>query len=93
MLLLTLEVCCTRSFSYRIRLCLKAKGDTQQSHMRKRDTANGKSEKKEDKEKSKDTHEVADRKDKETKKEIEDKGSEASELFIQNLATRDNERL
>lgn len=59
-------------------LCLKAKGDTQQSHMRKRDTTNGKSEKKEEKEKIKDNHEISDRKDKETKKETEDKGSEAS---------------
>ncbi|XP_034187628.1 uncharacterized protein LOC117607713 isoform X1 [Osmia lignaria lignaria] len=56
----------------------KAKGDTQQSHMRKRDTTNGKSEKKEEKDKSKDSHEVNDRKDKETKKEAEDKGSEAT---------------
>lgn len=55
----------------------KAKGDTQQSHMRKRDTTNGKSEKKEEKEKIKDNHEISDRKDKETKKETEDKGSEA----------------
>lgn len=63
----------------RSHLCLKAKGDTQQSHMRKRDTTNGKSEKKEEKEKIKDNHEISDRKDKETKKETEDKGSEASE--------------
>ncbi|XP_076296323.1 uncharacterized protein LOC143216795 isoform X5 [Lasioglossum baleicum] len=56
----------------------KAKGDTQQSHMRKRDTANGKSEKKEEKEKLKDNHETADRKEKEAKKEkSEEKGSEA----------------
>ncbi|XP_043801796.1 SAFB-like transcription modulator [Apis laboriosa] len=55
----------------------KAKGDTQQSHMRKRDTTNGKSEKKEEKEKTKDNHEINDRKDKETKKETEDKGTEA----------------
>ncbi|XP_017798233.1 PREDICTED: SAFB-like transcription modulator isoform X2 [Habropoda laboriosa] len=57
----------------------KAKGDTQQSHMRKRDTTNGKSEKKEEKEKAaKDNHDVNDRKEKETKKETEDKGSEAT---------------
>ncbi|CAL7934737.1 unnamed protein product [Xylocopa violacea] len=57
----------------------KAKGDTQQSHMRKRDTTNGKSEKKEEKEKTKDSHEISDRKDKEAKKEAEDgKGSEAT---------------
>ncbi|XP_017757222.1 PREDICTED: SAFB-like transcription modulator [Eufriesea mexicana] len=56
----------------------KAKGDTQQSHMRKRDTTNGKSEKKEEKEKSKDNHDISDRKDKEMKKEAEDKGSEAT---------------
>ncbi|XP_076174424.1 uncharacterized protein LOC143150208 isoform X1 [Ptiloglossa arizonensis] len=56
----------------------KAKGDTQQSHMRKRDTTNGKSEKKEEKDKAKDNHDVSDRKDKETKKEIEDKGSETT---------------
>ena len=67
----------------------KAKGDTQQSHMRKRDTANGKSEKKDDKDKekekekekdkSKDNYDASDRKDKETKKEAaEEKGSEAT---------------
>ncbi|XP_033327090.2 uncharacterized protein LOC117220830 isoform X2 [Megalopta genalis] len=56
----------------------KAKGDTQQSHMRKRDTANGKSEKKEEKDKLKDNHDTADRKEKEAKKEkSEEKGSEA----------------
>ncbi|XP_031845354.1 uncharacterized protein LOC116432491 isoform X2 [Nomia melanderi] len=56
----------------------KAKGDTQQSHMRKRDTANGKSEKKEEKDKLKDNHDAVDRKDKEAKKEkSEEKGSEA----------------
>ncbi|XP_053979189.1 SAFB-like transcription modulator isoform X2 [Hylaeus anthracinus] len=54
----------------------KAKGDTQQSHMRKRDTTNGKSEKKEEKDKAKDNHDLNDRKEKEQKKEIEDKGSE-----------------
>ncbi|XP_043247989.1 SAFB-like transcription modulator isoform X2 [Colletes gigas] len=54
----------------------KAKGDTQQSHMRKRDTTNGKSEKKEEKDKIKDNHDVSDRKEKEPKKEIEDKGLE-----------------
>ncbi|XP_017878065.1 SAFB-like transcription modulator [Ceratina calcarata] len=60
----------------------KAKGDTQQSHMRKRDTTNGKSEKKDEKEKTtKDNHEIGggDRKDKEVKKETDDKaGSEAT---------------
>ncbi|KZC09042.1 Reticulocyte-binding protein 2 like protein a [Dufourea novaeangliae] len=55
-----------------------AKGDTQQSHMRKRDTANGKSEKKEEKEKVKDNHDVTERKDKEAKKENDEKGTEAT---------------
>ncbi|CAK9830458.1 Scaffold attachment factor B1 [Anthophora retusa] len=57
----------------------KAKGDTQQSHMRKRDTTNGKSEKKEEKDKvTKDNHDISDRKEKEPKKETDDKGSEAT---------------
>ncbi|XP_011173479.1 SAFB-like transcription modulator isoform X2 [Solenopsis invicta] len=51
----------------------KAKGDSQQSHVRKRDTINGKSEKKEEKEKPKD-HDANERKEKETKKESEEKG-------------------
>jgi len=55
----------------------KAKGDTQQSHVRKRDTVNGKSEKKEEKEKLKD-HDVNERKEKEMKKESEEKGSDAA---------------
>ncbi|EZA48280.1 SAFB-like transcription modulator [Ooceraea biroi] len=55
----------------------KAKGDTQQSHMRKRDTINGKSEKKEEKEKPKD-HDISERKEKETKKETEEKGSDTA---------------
>ncbi|KAM0735454.1 SAFB-like transcription modulator [Formica fusca] len=54
----------------------KAKGDTQQSHIRKRDTINGKSEKKDEKEKPKD-HDINERKEKEAKKEIEEKGSDA----------------
>ncbi|XP_070168387.1 SAFB-like transcription modulator [Polyergus mexicanus] len=54
----------------------KAKGDTQQSHIRKRDTINGKSEKKDEKEKPKD-HDVNERKEKEAKKEIEEKASDA----------------
>ncbi|KAK2580754.1 hypothetical protein KPH14_011379 [Odynerus spinipes] len=54
----------------------KAKGDSQQSHMRKRDAANGKSEKKEEKEKAKDNHETSERKEKEAKKEGEEKGPE-----------------
>ncbi|KAL0102964.1 hypothetical protein PUN28_018340 [Cardiocondyla obscurior] len=53
----------------------KAKGDTQQSHVRKRDAVNGKSEKKEEKEKAKD-HDIIDRKEKEVKKELEEKGSD-----------------
>ncbi|XP_024886003.1 SAFB-like transcription modulator [Temnothorax curvispinosus] len=53
----------------------KAKGDTQQSHVRKRDTVNGKSEKKEEKEKPKD-HDINERKEKEIKKESEEKGSD-----------------
>ncbi|XP_077276591.1 uncharacterized protein LOC143905213 isoform X3 [Temnothorax americanus] len=55
----------------------KAKGDTQQSHVRKRDTVNGKSEKKEEKEKPKD-HDINERKEKEIKKESEEKGSDAA---------------
>ncbi|XP_011644152.1 SAFB-like transcription modulator isoform X1 [Pogonomyrmex barbatus] len=55
----------------------KAKGDTQQSHVRKRDTVNGKSEKKEEKEKPKD-HDMNERKEKEAKKESEEKGSDAT---------------
>ncbi|XP_018356411.1 PREDICTED: SAFB-like transcription modulator isoform X3 [Trachymyrmex septentrionalis] len=55
----------------------KAKGDTQQSHIRKRDTVNGKSEKKEEKEKPKD-HDINERKEKEIKKEPEEKGSDAT---------------
>lgn len=54
----------------------KAKGDSQQSHMRKRDAANGKSEKKDEKEKAKDNHETSERKEKEAKKEGEEKGPE-----------------
>nr|KAF7429802.1 hypothetical protein H0235_006200 [Vespula pensylvanica] len=54
----------------------KAKGDSQQSHMRKRDAANGKSEKKEEKDKAKDNHETNERKEKEAKKESEEKGPE-----------------
>ncbi|XP_043490126.1 SAFB-like transcription modulator [Polistes fuscatus] len=54
----------------------KAKGDSQQSHMRKRDAANGKSEKKEEKDKTKDNHETNERKEKEAKKEGEEKGPE-----------------
>ncbi|XP_011864413.1 PREDICTED: SAFB-like transcription modulator isoform X2 [Vollenhovia emeryi] len=55
----------------------KAKGDTQQSHVRKRDTVNGKSEKKEEKEKPKD-HDINERKEKEIKKESEEKGADAT---------------
>ncbi|XP_011699117.1 PREDICTED: SAFB-like transcription modulator isoform X2 [Wasmannia auropunctata] len=55
----------------------KAKGDTQQSHVRKRDTVNGKSEKKEEKEKPKD-HDINERKEKEIKKESEEKVSDAT---------------
>ncbi|XP_014468440.1 PREDICTED: SAFB-like transcription modulator [Dinoponera quadriceps] len=54
----------------------KAKGDTQQSHVRKRDTVNGKSDKKEEKEKPKD-HDANERKEKDIKKETEEKGSDA----------------
>ncbi|XP_068973778.1 SAFB-like transcription modulator isoform X1 [Bombus flavifrons] len=70
----------------------KAKGDTQQSHMRKRDTTNGKSEKKEEKEKIKDNHEISDRKDKETKKETEDKGSEARTFKCTATAKKSDEK-
>lgn len=46
--------------------------------MRKRDTVNGKSEKKEEKEKPKD-YDVNERKEKEMKKEVEEKGSDTGE--------------
>ncbi|XP_011151334.1 SAFB-like transcription modulator [Harpegnathos saltator] len=55
----------------------KAKGDTQQSHVRKRDTVNGKSEKKEEKEKPKE-HDLNERKEKEVKKETEEKASDTA---------------
>jgi len=60
---------------------LQAKGDTQQSHVRKRDTVNGKSEKKEEKEKLKD-HDINERKEKEIKKESEEKGSDTSKYYF-----------
>jgi len=60
---------------------LQAKGDTQQSHVRKRDTVNGKSEKKEEKEKLKD-HDINERKEKEIKKESEEKGSDISKYYF-----------
>lgn len=60
---------------------LQAKGDTQQSHMRKRDTVNGKSEKKEEKEKPKD-HDAIERKEKEVKKEAEEKGSDSGKYVF-----------
>ncbi|KAH0946182.1 hypothetical protein HN011_007886 [Eciton burchellii] len=71
----------------------KAKGDTQQSHMRKRDTINGKSEKKEEKEKPKD-HDINERKEKEIKKEAEEKGSDItkkSDDKIENLDSKKTE--
>lgn len=49
--------------------------------MRKRDTINGKSEKKEEKEKPKD-HDVNERKEKEVKKEVEEKGSDSGKYFF-----------
>lgn len=55
-----------------INFITQAKGDNQQSHIRKRDTVNGKSEKKEEKEKPKD-HDMNERKEKEIKKETEEK--------------------
>lgn len=61
--------------------CHQAKGDTQQSHIRKRDTVNGKSEKKDEKEKPKD-HDVNERKEKEVKKEIEEKGSDIGKYYL-----------
>ncbi|XP_011302930.1 SAFB-like transcription modulator isoform X2 [Fopius arisanus] len=53
----------------------KAKGDSQQSHMRKRESTNGKPEKKDDKDKTKssDHHDSNDKKEKSDKKEDEDK--------------------
>lgn len=59
----------------------QAKGDTQQSHVRKRDTVNGKSEKKEEKEKPKE-HDINERKEKEIKKEPEEKGSDAGKYYF-----------
>ncbi|XP_012286649.1 SAFB-like transcription modulator isoform X2 [Orussus abietinus] len=56
----------------------KAKGDSQQGHMRKRDSNNGKPEKKEEKDKVKEKEDVADKKEKETKKETDEKGSEVA---------------
>lgn len=61
--------------------CHQAKGDTQQSHIRKRDTVNGKSEKKDEKEKIKD-HDINERKEKEAKKETEEKGSDAGKYYF-----------
>lgn len=60
-------------FSFYCKNNSQARGDTQQSHVRKRDTVNGKSEKKDEKEKPKD-HDVNERKEKEIKTEPEDKG-------------------
>lgn len=59
---------------------LQAKGDMQQNHMRKRDNINGKSEKKDEKEKPKD-HDANERK--EVKKEIEEKGSGVGKYRLQ----------
>lgn len=61
--------------------CHQAKGDSQQSHVRKRDTVNGKSEKKEEKEKPKD-HDINERKEKEAKKETEEKGLDAGKYYL-----------
>lgn len=52
----------------------------QQNHMRKRDNINGKSEKKDEKEKPKD-HDANERK--EVKKEIEEKGSGVGKYRLQ----------
>lgn len=49
--------------------------------MRKRDTVNGKSDKKEEKEKPKD-HDANERKEKETKKETEEKGLDIGKYII-----------
>ncbi|XP_063984745.1 SAFB-like transcription modulator isoform X3 [Diachasmimorpha longicaudata] len=59
----------------------KAKGDSQQGHMRKRESTNGKPEKKDEKEKPKDFHHdsASDKKEKVEKKEAEDKAGEKSE--------------
>ncbi|XP_015110614.1 SAFB-like transcription modulator isoform X2 [Diachasma alloeum] len=58
----------------------KAKGDSQQGHMRKRESTNGKPEKKDEKEKPKDSHHdsTSDKKEKTEKKETEDKSGDKS---------------
>ncbi|XP_043271687.1 SAFB-like transcription modulator isoform X3 [Venturia canescens] len=57
----------------------KAKGDSQQGHMRKRDSNNGKVEKKEEKDaKGKDGHESSEKKDKDVKKDVDEKGTETA---------------
>ncbi|XP_066598834.1 scaffold attachment factor B2-like [Prorops nasuta] len=65
--------CCHTSKQQRVGFVLnEAKGDTQQSHVRKRDTLNGKSEKKEENEKIKDDHETYDKKDKKIREETDE---------------------
>lgn len=49
--------------------------------MRKRESNNGKPEKKDEKDKSKDGHEAVDKKDKDAKKDVEEKGTESGELY------------
>ncbi|KAG7213776.1 hypothetical protein KM043_002997 [Ampulex compressa] len=70
----------------------KAKGDNQQSHMRKRDATNGKSEKKDEKEKLKDNHEANDRKERETKKDVEEKGIETTKKSEEKSESAENKK-
>ncbi|XP_020287074.1 SAFB-like transcription modulator isoform X2 [Pseudomyrmex gracilis] len=70
----------------------KARGDTQQSHVRKRDAVNGKSEKKDEKEKPKD-HDVNERKEKEIKTESEEKGLDTSKKSDEKNDSADSKKL
>lgn len=58
-----------------LKIFYQAKGDNQQSHIRKRDFTNGKSEKKDEKDKGKDNVETNDKKDIDGKKDAEEKGN------------------
>ncbi|XP_015589519.1 SAFB-like transcription modulator isoform X2 [Cephus cinctus] len=70
----------------------KAKGDSQQSHMRKRESNSGKSDKKEEKEKSKENPEPNERKEKEVKKETEEKVSESTKKSEENSEVSDEKK-
>ncbi|XP_012250803.2 SAFB-like transcription modulator isoform X2 [Athalia rosae] len=56
----------------------KAKGDSQQSHMRKRDSNSVKSDKKDEKDKLKENSEICDKKDKDSKQGSEEKAAEST---------------